>query len=570
VLKEAAQEEPSAPVGAGIVLRSVRKGVVDLRVAKTSSLLDLDYTESLQHLLCCIFGVDEVRHVRINRPARRIRIDYSFGVAKRLFLKRLSQAIRYNGSHDAEVSEAALSFEVVELERRGSIISSWKVRDLPARRLRCHHELLRTSLAVYFSLDQALELVPGVESSLVDRRAGTVTLEIDPKQFSVDALIAALEAAIAADRPLAGFLPPTRAGYGLDVALIATSAISLVIPFPTVIASAGLLCSAYARQLRDAFLAAGKAKCDWNTVIAAVVGLTIINSAYLPAALMSLALRGWRSLEHESVATALARLRGAGLPADRAEWVARAALAHDASGRRAATLASSAALPTLAASGVGFFFGGPAAALAAVRPDYLSSTRFGNRMEALKTLALLAIHGVAPADLAVCEEVADAPLIAAHISQAESGEFSGLPGIKVLPREGDAAVEALRQLAQAESQRIIYMGPALDWDEALRKQLIWCLPTPDVKGHEGADVAIFESTGEGLLALLAQSRAYLRHRKVIETVPLVANASLTGLGALAALPSWMIAILTNGLTALAWASTRSRSDELTQHEKLST
>lgn len=559
--------DASTPAGRHLTLRSVRRGVVDLQFNKDSPLLEADHLHALRQLLCCVFAVQGVRRVRLNRKGRRVRIEYPFGQQKSPFLKSLSTAIRSGETDGNEVSEAALEAEVVDLERKGNTISSWKIRDLPGHRIKCSHPLLQSSLAVAFSLDQALELVDGLESIRVDRITGSLTLTVDPDVFDVDVLIVALESAIAADRPLAGFLPPTPAGYALDAALIATSAISVLVPFPTVIASAGLLCSAYSRQLRDAALAAREWKCDWNTVIAAVVGLTILNGTYLPAALMSLALRSWKSLEHESVAGALARLREAGLPAVRAEWIARAALAHDASGQRAARLANNTALPTLGAAAVGMVLGGPPAALGAVRPDYLSSPRFGNRMEALKALALLSIHGVTPSGLDVCESVSAARIITIHPDHAADGNWSDMPGAVVLPSAPADQLRALHERTTAES--VIYLGPELGWDHDLRQKLIWCVPTTEACPHESADVALFDNVEEGLLALLSESRAYLRHRRILEGVPTTANSVLTGLGALSFLPSWSIAIWTNLLTAAAWLGTRKRSHPLAHHHKLS-
>ena len=540
-------------------LRLVRRGALEWSLPEKAAEKPV-----LRELLRRVFAVRSVRRVRFERATRRLRVEYDFLAERGEVLQELSLALRGRSPVGLpEIAAAALELPVISLERAGEVISSWKIRLLPGPRMECRHAALAASPAALFTIEQAVALLRGVQRVSLDRKRGTLVIRFDPAQFHKGVLVATLESAIGAERPTAGYLPPTRRGYGLDAVQITAAVASPMAPALFIPLSALLLAVCYRRQIRAAVLAARQARCDWNVIVTVVVGLTIWSGSFLPAALMSLALRGWRSIEHRKILDVLSRMRRSGLSPLHSRWLARAAFSRDDSGPRSVEMANAVAWPVLAFGAIGLVAGGPISALAAVRPDFLTAPRLGNRLEGLRALSAFAARGVLLSSPLLCRSFLRARALAIHSSCLAAGNNSDWPRpssrrFPIIIAQDAVALEMLVKELPASSPPLVYVGPPLDWSAECRARILWCQPEQELTWREDADAHLEGALPGAMAALFQESARHERRRGRIERLPLAGNGLLTAAGAVLGVPPWVIAVGTNAITSVVWLNARGR------------
>lgn len=524
---------------------SLRRGTLQLAFADV---------ETLRAFVRRAFMAPGVRRLRVDQTVLRVEVEFPFSHSKGRLLRKLAMALR--NSPTAPVAESLLEAERFQLVRTRGGVTSWNVRFLLRGRVVAHHPLLRGSLPASLAVEQALALLPGVTEVAIHPLLEEVVFRYDSKAASRADVVAALEGAVRAVRPTANFLPPTRAGYVLDAAQVAASSAALVAPLPFAPAAAVLLCAAYAPQLRAGLSGLALARVDWNTVVTGVVGLTIWNGGFLAAALMSLALRAWRSLEHHEVSRRLHRLRSIGSASRYVDRLATCALAHGDAGVRAVRLANRAAVPTFAAGALGLAIAGTPAALAALRPDYLSAPRLRGRLEMLDFLEASIREGCYPISPAVADRSLRARIALRHpeapeLERMEGVEWESLPDLA--PAEQVAWMES--RLSE-EKGTILYAGAALPFSPLLRGRMVWWADEiPVAYESEAPDVLVEAWRPEVVARFHRISEQFMRRRTAAETLPLAANSTLTLLGAFNVLGPAAVALATNAVTALMWWAT---------------
>ena len=548
----------AAPPRSAPRLRSVRRGALEWSLPEKAA-----EGPALRELLRRVFAVRPVQRVRFERLTRRLRVEYEFLAERGAVLHELSLVLRGRSPvRLPEIAAAALEVPEIFLERAGEVISSWKIRLLPGPRMECRHAALAAFPAALFTIEQAVSLLRGVQRASIDRKRGLLVIWFDPARFQKGVLVAALESAIGAERPTAGYLPPTRRGYGLDAAQITLAVVGPVAPAFFLPVSALLLAACYRRQIRATILAAREARCDWNAVVTAVVGLTIWSGSFLPAALMSLALRGWRSIEHGNILDVLSRMRRSGLSPLHARWLARAAFSQDDSGPRSVEIANAVSWPVLAFGAIGFVAGGPISALAAVRPDFLTAPRLGGRLEGLRALSAFAARGVRLSRPSLCRSFLRARRLAIHSSCMAAENDSDWPRpsgrripVNVAPDAG--ALERLVKELPDSSPPLVYLGPPLGWSAECRARILWCQPEQDeMPWREDADAHLEGALPQALAALFQESARHERRRSRIERLPVAGNGFLTAAGAFLGVPPWVVAVGTNAITSAVWLGVR--------------
>jgi len=274
-----------------------------------------DQRHHLRRFAARALALREVSRLAIQPAAGEARMTYRVPPAGRKdFLLRLADAI---GTESNPFDEAMLppwpAEQAVTLSRVGEIITTLRVLDIQAGRLRVTHELLASSNeSVAQRIQRTLQTLPGVEQVVVS--GGRLTLRFDPSRIDAGSVMRAVEMQLAAEsaRAQAGKLPPVPFGIANATVGLGTAG-ELLLPLATPLA-AGILVATHLNVLRDAAADLTRGKVGVPLFHTALLACSIATGQVLAYALTDWSLRFWQQRWRNQLADEARRLLEATLP----------------------------------------------------------------------------------------------------------------------------------------------------------------------------------------------------------------------------------------------------------------
>ncbi len=188
-------------------------GVIRLRDPRVFGPGGMTHCERFLRRALIVEGIDSIEIDTVCARAlihvHRDRVD--------LLLPRIARAIRGEG---AELPPGALPHGAkgarYQVQRVGSRLTSWQIRESRPGQIRLRHQLLRGDRVKARRVERSISLIPGVASARYSRWTGCLFVEYHPDLVERDLLIhLAEEALVDPDFPPSGLTPAAQARYAI-------------------------------------------------------------------------------------------------------------------------------------------------------------------------------------------------------------------------------------------------------------------------------------------------------------------------------------------------------------------
>ncbi len=220
-------------------------------------------------------------------------------------LPRIARAIRGEG---AELPPGALPHGArgarYQVQRAGSQLTSWQVRDGRSGQIRLRHQLLRSDRVKARRVERSISLIPGVASARYNRWTGCLLVEYHPNLVERDLLIhLAEEALVDPDPQPTGLSAAAAARYAIANANLglATLADLGVAPFAPI--SAVVLVGTNLKTFAQAGGQIRRKELGLPVLYTSIVVGTLVSGQFLASAIMMWMFVYWRRRELDEVST---------------------------------------------------------------------------------------------------------------------------------------------------------------------------------------------------------------------------------------------------------------------------
>jgi cation transport ATPase len=275
----------------------------DTIVVRDEQILGAPRQLECERFLACVFAVEGVRSVSLDRPRATAVIRHRESHNPATFLGRLALALRQGPGAQA----AALAFpqEVREstctLYRHGMIVTTCDVLSDRPGRLRLRHAELARDHVLARQVEGLLCRLPGVRRAAFGTWSESILIRYDASVLTGTRMIRLVEEALDRSGGWGRMLPAavkTRyalANVNLVIAGLADIAVPALMPV-----SAVLLVGANLRTFRFAWLQAARRKIGLPVLYTVIVVATLASGQFLASALMSWFFKFWQGrLRHE-------------------------------------------------------------------------------------------------------------------------------------------------------------------------------------------------------------------------------------------------------------------------------
>ncbi len=188
-------------------------GVIRLREPRVFGPEGITHCERFLRRVLVVEGVNSIEIDTVH--ARALIRVHSDGVD--LLLPRIARAIRGEGTElpPGALPRGAKGARYL-VQRVGSRLTSWKIRESRPGQIRLRHQLLRSDRVRARRVERSISLIPGVESARYSRWTGGLFVEYHPELLERDLLIHLAEEALADPGPPPSSLPAAvRARYAI-------------------------------------------------------------------------------------------------------------------------------------------------------------------------------------------------------------------------------------------------------------------------------------------------------------------------------------------------------------------
>jgi cation transport ATPase len=277
-----------------------------------------------ERFLACVFGVEGVRSVAVDRARATAAIQHKSGAIPERFLGRLAAALRECAAAPAPGLALTLAFpqearaSSCTLYRQGMLLSTCEVLSDRPGRLQLRHEELDRDHVLARQVEGLLARLPGVRRATFGTWSNRLVILYDDSVLTGARVIRLVEEAVDRSGSWGRMLPPvvktrfTLANVNLAIAGLADFAVPALTPL-----SAVLLVGANLRTFRLAWLQVHGRKVGLPVLSTVIVMGALASGHFLASALASWFFKFWRGRLRSELRSERRRLLDECLPRPR-------------------------------------------------------------------------------------------------------------------------------------------------------------------------------------------------------------------------------------------------------------